>query len=53
MEVDKAYESGYDAYHYGSDVTDNPYKKSQIEYQEWEEGFLSAMDFDFQKEEES
>jgi hypothetical protein len=48
----KAFEEGWDAYFFGSDRGENPYKMSQDEYQDWESGYLDAMDFDLFKESE-
>lgn len=49
MEQSRAFEEGYDAYFFGSDRGENPYKMSQFEYQDWEAGYLDAWDFDLYK----
>ena len=44
----KAFDDGYDAYFFGSYRIDNPYKMTEIEYQDWDDGYMQGMSWDNQ-----
>jgi len=42
-----AFDEGYNTYVNEGEITDNPYKKSFTDHNDWEEGYYAAMNADY------
>ncbi len=44
--MNQAYDLGFNAYHSGQDLEDNPFKEGCNDYDEWEAGWVAASGSD-------
>ena len=48
----EAEQEGFDAYHNGLPIEENPYEYGTVEYDEWREGWITEEEADWLEEQE-